>query len=148
MCIPTLCDCCSGDCTIVYMKLKVMSNPEFAVASGVLSYAVAVQTVLEKVLPRFARAARVLLLIWTCAVVWAGFGVQAAVIGDYVYVGRRVLKRDALVRVEVPGAPTPTRSLDSAARVIDTRGRRIEIDRRVAVQIAAFFDLPVVKYGL
>jgi hypothetical protein len=130
------------------VNIKVMSNPEFAVASGVLSYALAVQTVLERVFPRFARVSRVLLVFWAAAVVWAGFGIQAAVVGNYVYVGRRVLKREALVRVEVPSAPTPTRSLDSAARVIDTRGRRIEIDHSAAAQIAAFFGLPVVKYSL
>jgi hypothetical protein len=130
------------------MKLKVMSKPEFKVASGVVSHALAVQTVIEKIFPRLARITRVLLFVWTCATVWAAFGIQAAVAGRYVYVGNKVRKREDLVRVEMPGAPAAVRSNNSPSYVVDTRAHRIRINHATAAEVAAFLDLPVTKYGL
>jgi hypothetical protein len=130
------------------MKLKVMSKPEFKVASGVISHGLAVQTVLERVFPRLGKITRVLLFVWTCATVWAAFGIQAAVVGRYVYVGQKVRKRATLVRVETPGAPAAVRSNNSPSYVVDTRDWRIRINHSTAVEVAAFLELPVTKYGL
>lgn len=101
-----------------------------------------IQFALERFFRRFARLSRIPLLPWLGMMTWAAFGVQAAIIGDWVFITGRLRRRQSLVSIAERSAPRPLDRREAPAQLVLTSGRSIPVWVDPA-RLAEFLAIPL-----